>query len=75
MREQIASREQRDLQTSQSNPQYAGMGTTLVVRLFYDNFVTVAHIGDSRLYRLRGEQLRADHARPFAAAGADRQRA
>lgn len=38
-----------------SQPQYAGMGTTLVVALFYDNRVTVAHIGDSRLYRLRGD--------------------
>ena len=32
------------------------------------------HIGDSRCYRLRGEQLRAADARPLAAAGADRQR-
>jgi protein phosphatase len=42
---------------SQSQAQYAGMGTTLVVALFYDNKVTVAHIGDSRLYRLRGTEL------------------
>jgi len=34
------------------------MGTTLVVALFYDNKMTVAHIGDSRLYRLRGGELR-----------------
>ena len=38
---------------AESQPQYAGMGTTLVTALFYDNRVTVAHIGDSRLYRLR----------------------
>jgi serine/threonine protein phosphatase PrpC len=44
-------------QAAQSQPQYAGMGTTLVMALFYDNKVAVAHIGDSRLYRLRGEQL------------------
>jgi len=43
--------------TSQNNPECAGMGTTLVVCLFYDNFLTVAHIGDSRLYRLRGEKI------------------
>ncbi len=36
---------------------YAGMGTTLVTALFHDDRVTVAHIGDSRLYRLRDEQL------------------
>ncbi|HEX5804200.1 MAG TPA: Stp1/IreP family PP2C-type Ser/Thr phosphatase [Azospira sp.] len=47
-----------------SQPQYAGMGTTLVLALFHDNRVTVAHIGDSRLYRLRDggfEQLTRDH--------------
>ena len=42
---------------AESQPQYAGMGATLVVALFYDNQVTVAHIGDSRLYRLRGEEF------------------
>jgi protein phosphatase len=49
---------------AQSQPQYAGMGTTLVAVQFYDDRLTVAHIGDSRLYRLRGEefsQLTRDH--------------
>jgi len=44
-------------QAAQSQPQYNGMGTTLVLAMFRDNRITVAHIGDSRLYRLRGEQL------------------
>jgi len=69
----IAARLVRDLvlkantsifQAAQSQPQYAGMGTTLVVCLFYDNRVLVAHLGDSRLYRLRdGEfsQVTRDH--------------
>ena len=51
-------------QASESNPQYKGMGTTLVVAVFYDNRMMVAHIGDSRLYRMRaGEltQLTKDH--------------
>lgn len=51
-------------QAAQSQPQYAGMGTTLVVGVFHDNKVTVAHIGDSRLYRLRGDdfqQITRDH--------------
>ena len=39
-------------QTAKSQPQYAGMGTTLVVALFFDNRMAVGHIGDSRLYRL-----------------------
>ncbi len=42
---------------AQSQPQYAGMGTTLVSGLFYDNRVVVGHVGDSRMYRLRGEVL------------------
>lgn len=46
-------------QAAQSQPQYAGMGTTLVAAMFYDNTMTVAHIGDSRLYRLRGDDFRA----------------
>ena len=46
-------------QAAQSQPQYAGMGTTLVVGVFHDNRVTVAHIGDSRMYRLRGEDFQA----------------
>lgn len=51
-------------QASRSNAQYEGMGTTIVVLLFYDNRVTIAHVGDSRLYRLREsklEQLTRDH--------------
>ena len=40
-------------QAAQSQPQYAGMGTTLVCAVFYDNRITVAHIGDSRMYRQR----------------------
>lgn len=49
---------------AESQPQYAGMGTTLVLALFHDNKLTVAHIGDSRLYRLRDgdfTQLTRDH--------------
>lgn len=49
---------------AQGNVQYEGMGTTVVVLLFYDNRITVAHVGDSRLYRMRDttmEQLTRDH--------------
>ena len=54
--EQIARANAAIFTTSQNNPECAGMGTTLVVTLFFDNFMSVAHIGDSRLYRLRGEE-------------------
>lgn len=40
-----------------SNPQYAGMGTTLVVGVFQGDRLTLGHIGDSRCYRLRGQEL------------------
>jgi serine/threonine protein phosphatase PrpC len=51
-------------QSANSQPQYAGMGTTLVVTLMCDNKITVAHIGDSRCYRFREgklEQVTRDH--------------
>src|SRR5882724_9337508 len=47
-----------------SNPQYAGMGTTLVVAVFRDNRLLVGHVGDSRCYRLRAgrlQQITRDH--------------
>lgn len=40
-----------------SNPQYSGMGTTLVVGVFQDGRVLLGHIGDSRCYRLRAGEL------------------
>ena len=55
--EQIAKANNQIFQEAQTQPQYAGMGTTLVAAMFHNNKVTVAHIGDSRMYRLRGEQL------------------
>lgn len=42
---------------SQSQPQYHGMGTTVVLALFYADRVSIAHVGDSRLYRLRNGEL------------------
>jgi PPM family protein phosphatase len=42
---------------SGSNPQYSGMGTTLVVGVFHGNTLILGHIGDSRCYRLRSGTL------------------
>ena len=64
LRDQIAKANTSIYQASQSQPQYSGMGTTLVVALFYDNRMAVAHVGDSRLYRQRGgdfKQVTKDH--------------
>ncbi|MDP2784858.1 MAG: Stp1/IreP family PP2C-type Ser/Thr phosphatase [Sulfurimicrobium sp.] len=46
-------------QAAQANPQYHGMGTTLVAALFHDNQLYFTHVGDSRLYRLRHGKLKA----------------
>ncbi len=43
------SKEQKDLD---------GMGTTLEVCLIYNNKLYLGHVGDSRIYRLRGEFFR-----------------
>jgi serine/threonine protein phosphatase PrpC len=36
-------------QTARTQPQCEGMGTTVVAALFFDNKITIAHVGDSRL--------------------------
>ncbi len=64
VREQVLKANTSIYQAAQSQPQYAGMGTTLVVALFYDNRVLAAHLGDSRLYLQRQgkfRQLTRDH--------------
>ncbi len=47
-----------------SNPTYAGMGTTLVLGVFRPGRLLLGHIGDSRGYRLRDgvlQQITKDH--------------
>ncbi len=49
---------------AESNPEQKGMGTTVVVLQFYNNSFSLAHIGDSRCYRMRNdkfEQITKDH--------------
>lgn len=57
LRERIEAANAEIYFAAHEQPQFAGMGTTLVVAWFYDNQLTVAHLGDSRLYRLREGQL------------------
>lgn len=64
LRDAVAKANASIYNVAQSQPQCAGMGTTLVAAIFTDDHICVGHIGDSRLYRLRGEeflQLTADH--------------
>ena len=42
---------------ARTRPECAGMGSTLVIAIFYDDKVCVGHVGDSRLYRYRGGEL------------------
>ena len=44
-------------QTARTQSHCEGMGTTVVAGLFFDDRLTIAHVGDSRLYRLRGTEL------------------
>ena len=49
---------------SRSRPDFKGMGTTVCCLLFHLKNVIIAHVGDSRIYRLRDgnlEQLTKDH--------------
>jgi len=51
-------------QTAQTTPQCEGMGTTIVAGLFWDNRISIAHVGDSRIYRYRQgrlQQMTMDH--------------
>ena len=43
--------------SAQSHPHYAGMGTTLVAAVFCGPHLILAHVGDSRAYRLRAGEL------------------
>ena len=62
--ELLSSTNTRIRDTAARVPQCHGMGTTLVAAWFHGKTVTLAHVGDSRVYRFRDglvEQLTADH--------------
>jgi protein phosphatase len=44
-------------QAARANPAYSGMGTTLVAGVFHGDKLLLGHVGDSRCYRLRGDQF------------------
>lgn len=57
LRDEIVAANLAIFNAAQSQPQYAGMGTTLVCTWFVAGRLLVAHVGDSRLYRWRDGQL------------------
>jgi PPM family protein phosphatase len=44
---------------SWSRSEYAGMGTTVVAALLFEDILAIAHVGDSRLYLIRNENIQA----------------
>jgi protein phosphatase len=64
LQQQIAQANKSIYEAAQNRVECAGMGTTLVATVFFQNRVSIGHIGDSRCYRLRAgkfEQLTHDH--------------
>ena len=52
---QVAHRKIRDF--VHHHARYEGMGTTVAALLFLEDKIVYAHVGDSRIYRLRGGRL------------------
>lgn len=64
IRESILAANRHIYEKAHEIPQCQGMGTTIVAALFSLGRVTVAHVGDSRVYRLRKgalKQITSDH--------------
>lgn len=64
LRDAVARANKIIWQTAQTQANCQGMGTTLATCMFFDDRVSIAHVGDSRVYRLRNErfeQLTLDH--------------
>lgn len=64
LRQAVLEANQAILKDQRSHPERADMGTTAVAVIFRDQHPLCAHIGDSRLYRLRGaklDQITEDH--------------
>lgn len=64
MQNAVADANTEILQKAGSDAVFSGMGTTLALALFRGRGVMIGHVGDSRVYRLRGgclELLTSDH--------------
>lgn len=58
VREAIIYANEEIFDQAQKRVECAGMGTTVVLTLFHENHVTFAHVGDSRIYRIRNAEIR-----------------
>jgi len=58
IRECIQAANKHIYDTAHALPQCQGMGTTIVAAMFSLGRVTIAHVGDSRIYRSRGDELK-----------------
>lgn len=64
IREAIKQANETIYDAASRHSEYSGMGTTIVTGLFHDNRLTIAHVGDSRIYRIRNgtlERMTSDH--------------
>lgn len=64
LRRAIETAHETIFQVAQTQPQCAGMGTTVVAVLPHSDVLSIAYVGDSRLYRFREgrlEQVTRDH--------------
>ena len=64
LRDAVRSAHEAIYAHAQAHPECAGMGTTLSVLWRGGNYAYIAHVGDSRIYRLRGgalERITQDH--------------
>jgi protein phosphatase len=57
VRESVIYANEEIFEQAQERIECAGMGTTIALTLFHENLVTWAHVGDSRIYRLRNAEL------------------
>ena len=64
VRQAVIYANQQINEKARDNPACAGMGTTIVMTLFFDASVVFANVGDSRIYRFREnklQQITTDH--------------
>lgn len=57
LRETVLAAHEKIRAHAEANPACSGMGTTLSAMWRGGRYMYIAHVGDSRIYRLRGEEL------------------